>query len=176
MIGKLKNLFEQIVYSKEDRARRAGVELGKNNFIASDFWSTEPYLIKVGSNCQITSGVKLLTHGGGGAVRLTHSRFDCFGRVTVGDYVYIGTNALIMPGVTIGDNVLIAAGSVVTGSVPSNVVVGGNPAKVICTLEQYLQRNLDFNLNSKEMDAQEKKRLLLSVDSSRLIQKRYLKI
>ncbi|MCA6046142.1 hypothetical protein KQP74_01455 [Bacteroides thetaiotaomicron] len=44
--------------------------------------------------------------------------FDCFGKVTIGDYVYIGKRALIMPGVTLGNHVLVAAGSVVTKSVP----------------------------------------------------------
>lgn len=58
--------------------------------------------------------------------RIKYPRFDTFGKVKIGDYVYIGTNSLIMPGVTIGDGSLIAAGSVVTKSVPPGVVVGGN--------------------------------------------------
>lgn len=60
--------------------------------------------------------------GGGGAVRSKYPKFDTFGKVVIGDWVYIGTNALIMPGVTIGNNVLVAAGSVVTKSVPPGVV------------------------------------------------------
>ena len=46
-----------------------------------------------------------------------------------------------MPGVTVGDNVLIAAGSIVTKSIPSNVVVAGNPARFICSIEDYIERN-----------------------------------
>ena len=57
--------------------------------------------------------------------------FDVFGKVTIGDWVYIGTNSLIMPGITIGDGALIAAGSVVTKDVPEYSIVGGVPAKVI---------------------------------------------
>ena len=51
--------------------------------------------------------------------------------VTIGNNVWIGGNVTILPGVTIGDNVVIGAGSVVTKSFSSNVVIGGNPAKII---------------------------------------------
>lgn len=51
--------------------------------------------------------------------------------VTIGDNVWIGGNVTILPGVTIGDNVVIGAGAVVTKNFPSNVVIGGNPAKII---------------------------------------------
>lgn len=80
--------------------------------------------------------------GGGGAVRSKYPNFDSFGKVVIGDWVYIGTDALIMAGVTIGDNVLVAAGSIVTKSIPSGVVVAGNPAKVICTIEEYYERTM----------------------------------
>lgn len=109
--------------------------------------------------------------GGGQVVRHIHPDFDVFGKVSIGDYVYIGTNALIMPGVTIGNNVLIAAGSVVTKSIPSGLVVGGNPAKTICTIEEYYQRNKDFNLNTKRLDSKQKKRILLATDESMFLHK-----
>lgn len=54
--------------------------------------------------------------------------------VTIGHNVWIGGRAVINPGVTIGDNVVVASGAVVTKDVPANVVVGGNPAKIIKTL------------------------------------------
>lgn len=79
-----------------------------------------------------------------------------------------------MPGVEVCDNVLIAAGSVVTKSIPPNVVVGGNPAKIICEKSEYIKRNMPYNLNSKGMNYDEKKNLILSVDPSRLIVKNYL--
>lgn len=175
-MSRLNKLLKSLLYTLEKRARLAGVEMGNNNFISSEFWSSEPYLIKIGSNCQITSGVKFFTHGGAGAVRLNYPKFDCFGKVTIGDYVYIGSNALIMPGVTIGNNVLVAAGSVVSNSIPSNVVVGGNPAKIICTLQQYIDRNILYNLDSKGLSATEKKKLLLSIDTSKFICKKELHI
>lgn len=98
--------------------------------------------------------------GGGNALRDKYPDFDCFGKVKIGNYVYIGTNALIMPGVTIGDNSLIGAGSVVTKSVPPRMVVAGNPAKVICTIDEYYERNKQFDLHSKKLPSKEKKKLL----------------
>lgn len=134
IIRKVLNLYKTFFWSLNKQAKKAGVNVGEGNFIASRFWSSEPYLITIGSNCQITDGVKFFTHGGGGAVRKTHPTFDVFGKITIGDYVYIGSNSLIMPGVTVGNNVIIAAGSVVTKSIPDNVVVGGNPVKIICVV------------------------------------------
>ena len=121
LIYKIKALYRKAFWPLEKRARYAGVNIGHHNFIASQFWGTEPYLITIGSHCQITKGVSLLTHGGGGAVRRQYPKFDTFGKVTLGDYVYIGNNSMIMPGVTIGNNVLVAAGSIVTKSVPDNL-------------------------------------------------------
>lgn len=81
-----------------------------------------------------------------------------------------------MPGVTIGDNVLIAAGSIVTKSIPSNSVVGGNPAKYICSIDNYLERNFQYNTNSKGLDIMEKKTLLLSLSEDKFIRKPYIEI
>ena len=76
-----------------------------------------------------------------------------------------------MPGVTIGNGVLIAAGSVVTKSVPSGVVVGGNPARIISTIDEYISHNEKYNLNSKRLNSEEKRVLLQSVPDERFIVK-----
>jgi len=151
-------------------ARHIGVNIGENNLIGKGHWSSEPYLITVGNNCQLTN-CKLFTHGGAGVLRDKHPDFDCFGKVVIGNYVYIGTNALIMPGVTIGDNVLIAAGSVVTKSVPSRMVVAGNPAKIICTIDEYYERNKQFNLHSKGLSYTKKKEVIMNASTTQLINK-----
>lgn len=161
-------------YSLEKQARRVGVNMGKDNFVASKFWSSEPYLITIGSYCAITSGVKIFTHGGARVARRQYPYFDCFGKVSIGDYVYIGTNSLIMPGVNIGDNVLVAAGSVICNSVPAGVVVGGNPARLIGKIEDYIERNLDYNLNTKGLSMKEKEKVLKSLDENKFIKKKYL--
>lgn len=151
-------------------ARHIGVTIGENNFIGKDHWSSEPYLITVGNNCQLTD-CKIFTHGGGNCVRSIHPDFDLFGRVTIGDWVYIGTHSLIMPGVTIGNNVLVAAGSVVTKSIPADMVVGGNPAKIICTVKEYYERNKHWDLHTKGLAASDKKKVLQSLQPEMFVTK-----
>ncbi len=150
--------------------------MGEHNLIASKFWSTEPYLISIGNFCQLTEGTKIYTHGGALVARDKYPNFDFFGKVVLGDRVYVGAGSKIMPGVTIGNNVLIAAGSVVTKSIPSNVVVAGNPAKYICTIDQYIEKNLIYNLNTKSHSAKEKKEILMELPDVKFITKRYIDI
>lgn len=158
--------------SPEKYAKFIGVNIGTNNFIPDkNCWSSEPYLITIGSNCQITTGVRIFTHGGGNVARHKYPDFDVFGKVIIGDWVYIGTNSLIMPGITIGDGALIAAGSVVTKSIPPRVVVGGNPARILSTVDDYIRHNEKFNLNSKKLNPIEKRRLLQSISTEKFITK-----
>ena len=76
-----------------------------------------------------------------------------------------------MPGVTIGSNVLVAAGSVVTKSVPNGVVVGGNPAKVLGSITDFEEKMLSKNVASKGMNKTEKEKYLLSLPDSVFIKK-----
>ena len=152
-------------------ARHIGVKIGENCLIDTRNWSSEPYLITIGKNVQVTRGVSIHTHGGGNAVRQFYPDFDVFGKVIIEDWVYIGSFSQIMPGVTIGKGSIVAAGSIVTKSVPPGVVVGGNPAKFICTIDQYIDKNKGFNLNSKGLSSNEKKSLLMSLSEDRFIRK-----
>lgn len=90
--------------------------------------------------------------------------------------MYIGSNSLIMPGVTVGNNVIIAAGSIVTKSVPDNVVVGGNPAKILCSIDDYLRKNTTYNTSTKGFSFKEKKRVLMALQDEMFIKKTYLKM
>ncbi len=157
--------------SPEAWARHIGVKIGKNCFINTRHWSSEPYLVTIGNNVAITPGVSIHTHGGGRTVRFKHPDFDVFGKVVIEDWAYIGYGAQIMPGVTIGEGALVAAGSVVTKSVAPHTVVGGNPARYICNVDDFYEKNKKYNLGTKNLNSQDKKRLLLSLPDDRFIRK-----
>lgn len=171
LIKRLINFYYKHIKSPKDYAKYRGISFGENCFIATTNWPSEPYLIKIGNNATITAGVYFHTHGG---VSVTWDKipdFDVFGKIEIKDNAYIGTNAQIMPGVTIGKNSLIAAGSIVTHSVPDNEVWGGNPAKFICKVDDYINKNLKYNTHTKGKSFEEKKRILLSLPDSKFIKK-----
>lgn len=128
-----------------------GVKIGDNCCIYTYNFGSEPYLIEIGNHVQITAGVKFFTHGGGWVMREEYPDFDCFGKIKVGNNVYIGNNALIMPGVTIGNNVVIGAGTVVTKSIPDNSVVVGNPGRIIGDIETFKKNMSRYNFHSKNV-------------------------
>lgn len=164
------NIYWKYIASPLNYARHIGVNIGENNLIGKNHWSSEPYLISIGNNCQLTD-CKIFTHGGGGCIRDKHPDFDLFGKVNIGNWVYIGSNALIMPGVTIGDHSLIAAGSVVTKTVKPYTVVAGNPAREICSINEYYNRNKKFDLQCKGLSKKDKETFLKSIPNESFIKK-----
>lgn len=166
----LKNFYWKFIVSPEKYARHIGVLIGKNCLISTRYWSSEPYLIQIGNNVQITDNVSFHTHGGGNCIRNEFPDFDVFGKIIIEDWVYIGAWSHIMAGVTIGKGSLVAAGAVVTKSVPPHTVVAGNPAKVICSTKEYLERNEKYNLH-RRLRPSEKKDFLLSMPEDLFIMK-----
>lgn len=171
MILRILNLIRRKFWSTEKYARYLGVKIGKNCDIQNVNFGSEPYLINIGDDVQITDGTKIFTHGGAKVLRKNYPNMDFFGKVKIGDNVYIGNNCLIMPGVTIGSNVIVAAGSVVTKSIPDNVVVGGNPAKILSSLNDFEVKILKYNVGTKGMSKFQKKLYLLSLTDSEFIKK-----
>lgn len=155
----------------EKQARHYGVTIGENCLIATRRWSSEPYLITIGNHVQVTEDVWFHTHGGGNTIRFEVPDYDSFGKITIQDWAYIGSGSHILPGVTIGEGALVAAGSIVTKSVPPHTVVGGNPATVICTVEEYKKKNLKYNTKTYGMSAEEKKKVLFSLPEDMFIRK-----
>jgi acetyltransferase-like isoleucine patch superfamily enzyme len=125
-------------------ARKSGVKVGDNCRIYTRSFGTEPFLIEIGNNVTVTSGVRILTHDGATClISDERGRRVKFSPVKIGDNVFIGTNAIIMPGANLGSNVIVAAGSVVTKTVTDGMVVGGNPAQFICSFEDYRKKAMD---------------------------------
>lgn len=155
----------------EKQARHYGVTIGENCLIATRRWSSEPYLITIGNHVQVTEDVWFHTHGGGNTIRFEVPDYDSFGKITIQDWAYIGSGSHILPGVTIGEGALVAAGSIVTKSVPPHTVVGGNPARVICAVEEYKKKNLKYNTKTYGMSAEEKKKVLFSLPEDMFIRK-----
>ena len=113
-------------------------EMGENVFFQPRIMPTDPHLIKLHNNIVITSNVTFVTHDifHLGLNNLNKGHFD----YEIMDNVFIGCNTTILGNVRIGSNVIIGAGSVVTKDIPSNSVVVGNPAKVIGTFEEFLEK------------------------------------
>ncbi|MEI7560210.1 MAG: acyltransferase [Actinomycetes bacterium] len=106
-------------------------------------FGSEPYLITIGSDVRISSGVKFFTHDGGAHVlRTEHADLNHFARIEIGDRVFIGAESLILPGVTIGSDVVIGAGSVVSRDIPDSTVAAGVPCKPLGSIDSYRERML----------------------------------
>lgn len=119
--------------------RLLGVRVGKRNrFTGAINFGSEPYLIELGDNVTVAQGTTFITHdGGAGIFREDYPGLNSFGKISIGNNVFIGSSVTIMPGVSVGDNVVIGACSVVTKSIGSNVVVAGVPARVIKSIDAY---------------------------------------
>lgn len=133
-------------YSVANLFRRYyGVKIGLNSrFTGKDVsFGSEPFLVEIGDNVTVTHGVRFQTHDGGvGVFRKEYPGLNVFGKIKIGNNVFIGEEAMIMYGVTIGDNVVIGAKSLVTRDIPSNSVAVGIPAKVVKSLDEYKKSSL----------------------------------
>lgn len=125
-------------------------------------WSTEPWIITLGSNVHITGGTKFITHDGGTLLyRNQIPDLEITKPITVGNDVYIGNNVIILPGVTIGNNVVIGAGAVVSKDIPDNSVAVGVPARVIKTADEYFEKLKKESLHLGHLKGQEKDKALM---------------
>ena len=136
--------------------KNKGARIGERVFVYSpmhvEIDMTRPWLIDIGNDVQITRGVTILTHGYDWSVikGVYGEVLGSSGKVTIGNNVFIGMNSLILKGVKIGNNVIIGAGSIVTRDIPDNCVAVGNPAKVICSLDEYRKKRLDAQLDEAQ--------------------------
>ena len=95
------------------------------------------WLIEIGDNVTMAPRVHILCHDASTKQFLDYTKIGC---VKIGNNVFIGSESVVLPGVTIGDNVVVGANSTVTHNIPDNSVAVGSPARVICTLDKYLEK------------------------------------
>jgi acetyltransferase-like isoleucine patch superfamily enzyme len=150
----IKTLIKRIIfpntYSSDAYVRylrKKGIIIGENCYI----WSPnhtfidiqKPEFLHIGNSVKITRGVTILNHDYSMSVprQYFHEHVGGAKRTFIGDNVFIGMNAIILMGSHIGNNCIIGAGTVVSGTIPDNAVVAGNPGKVICSIEAYYQKH-----------------------------------
>lgn len=140
--------------------KKIGVNLGQNVHIYGNPYSmfgTEPWCITLGNNVHITKEVLFVTHDGGTLLfRDKIPDLEITKPIKVGNNVYIGVRSIILPGVNIGNECIIAAGSIVTKDVPDNSVVGGVPARIIKTTSDYLNNIKNNSLHLGHLKGKEK--------------------
>lgn len=142
---------------------RKGVVIGDGSVVYDSVFSSSSKgdNFYIGKNCTIT-GSTLLAHDASPAIfikQLTNkeypwqpgARSSYRNPIFIGDNVFVGYGSIILPGVKIGNNVIVAAGSVVTKNVTDNVVVAGNPAKFISSIDDYKEKYLSLLKETPDM-------------------------
>jgi acetyltransferase-like isoleucine patch superfamily enzyme len=150
MINLFKSFIRFIKYSTRQDSKTFVKKLIKKGFSIGNrtiFYDPEtniidyqtPFLLRIGDDVQITKGVSFINHGYDWAVlkKLNGEMLGSRGPISIGNNVFIGINTVFLKNSSVGDNVIVGAASLVTKKFGSNVVIGGNPAKVLMSLEEY---------------------------------------
>lgn len=148
MIRLIKWFYNFYIRFRGDRNkffRWQGAKIGRNCNIQLRSLGSEPWLIEIGDNVTIVRDSMLITHDGSsrlfrGSISNSSKYGNAFGTIVVKDNCFIGAKAVIMPGVVIGPNSIVGAGSVVTENVLSNSVYAGVPARLISDLESFIEK------------------------------------
>ena len=127
------------------------IEVGKNFFANYNCTIIDVAKVKIGDYCQMAPNVAIYTAGHPVHPVSRNSAYEYGIEVTIGDNVWIGGNTVILPGVHIGSNTVIGAGSVVTKDIPDWVIAAGNPCKVV---REITEADKIFYYKDRKFDAQ----------------------
>lgn len=111
------------------------IHVGENFYANFDCVILDVCPVRIGDNCFMAPGVHIYTATHPLDPDERNSGLEYGKPVTIGHNVWLGGRSVINPGVTIGDNCIVASGAIVTKAVPPNVIVGGNPARIIRELK-----------------------------------------
>lgn len=125
------------------------IKVGKNFFANYNCSIIDVAPVTIGDNCQLAPNVAIYTAGHPVHPVSRNSMYEYGIEVTIGDHVWIGGNTVILPGVHIGSNTVIGAGSVVTKDIPDWSLAAGNPCKVIRKIteedKKYYYKDREFD-------------------------------
>lgn len=125
--------------------RRCGMTIGNDTHIYSNICTPESYLIEIGDNVTISNDVKFITHDSCVGKTSNGKYTDLFGKIKIGNNCFVGSGAVLMYGVTLCDNVIVAAGSVVTNTFEKeSIIIGGNPAKIISSWDSFNKKAEEY--------------------------------
>jgi acetyltransferase-like isoleucine patch superfamily enzyme len=143
---KLKEINEEYKYNPStiaEKFRNQGAKIGENCSIQIERLASEPYLVEIGNNVAIATGVRFLTHDGASFIfRDKFPALRYFGKIVIEDDCFIGARSIILPGVRIGRGSIVGMSAVVIRDVKPGSVVFGNPAIQVSTVEKYRERCL----------------------------------
>lgn len=166
MIKRIKNKLSIIYKTKikhqsmsdinNERYRKAGISIGENCIFCSPLpiWR-DSFLLSFGNNVLVSGNVSFLLHDAAPTTVSDGIGTDVLGGCHIGNHCFIGANSTIMPGVMLADYTVVGAGSVVTHSTEQpGLVIAGNPARVVCTVKEYINKNSNkiVNLDGMSMD------------------------
>ena len=162
------SIFKLLILKASDEKRiqylrKNGMKIGQRCRIRTISFSTEPYLIEIGDHVAVAANTQFITHDG--ATWCFEEEVDgggIFGKIIIGNNVFIGINCIILSNTTIGDNCIVGAGSVVRGHFPENSIIAGNPAHVISktNVQRMLYRQNPGLLKTRNMTMAQKDKLV----------------
>lgn len=166
------NLLEYIQRRFEPNKfwKKKGMKIGSNvKIYPSAYFGTEPFLIEIGNNVRINSNVEFFTHDGGTwvvknvlGINDRTSTIGLYNSIKIGNNVHIGSRAIIMPGVTIGNNCIVGVGAIVTKDLPDNSIAAGIPARVIESIDDYISKHKDDFDYTVFASSEDKKKYLIN--------------
>lgn len=166
MFSRLKRILREIYLKKIKKMddsdilimqmRKRGIHVGDGCRIFTNIISREASLISIGDRVTISSHVELCTHDNA-IIKAIPGKTDVVGPITIGDDCFIGMRSILMYGVTLGDHCIVGAGAVVTHSFPPRTVIAGNPARAICTIDDYAEKYKAYAMDLSVVPLSERK-------------------